>query len=70
MEYRKFDYFVQLVETVIDESSNMFLLKSSKLIENRSKIRHNRVKVVPKNGVAFSNIKSVTEDQVQSYLNV
>ena len=65
VEYRKFDYFVHMVEKVVDESTNMFLLKSSKLIENKSKIRHNRVKLVPKNGVSFSSVSSVTEDQVE-----
>ena len=65
VEYPKFDYFVQIVETIIDGSSNMFIIKSSKLIEDRSRIHHNGVKIVLKNGLAFLKIRSLTEDQVE-----
>ena len=60
------DYYVEVVEAKEDESSNMFLL-SSKVIQNRSKIRYNRLKVVPdqKEGKAFCKIGSLTEDKVR-----
>jgi hypothetical protein len=62
----KLDYFVEVIENKDDESSNMFL-KSSKVVENRSKIRYNRLKVVPdgKEGKAFCKIGSLTEDTVR-----